>query len=81
MASGNSYARPRLLAAAKAGDAQLVARLLCEGSDMNEATNLATRHLSWRHGHVEVVRLHLARQSVEVSKTTQNGATALVIAS
>ncbi len=33
------------------------------------------------NGHVEVVRLLLARQGVEVNKTTQNGATALYIAS
>ncbi len=32
-------------------------------------------------GHVEVVRLLLARQGVEVNKTAQNGSTALLIAS
>ncbi len=34
-----------------------------------------------RKGHVEVVRLLLARQGVEVNKTTPDGITALMVAS
>ncbi len=35
---------------------------------------------SSQNGHVEVVRLLLARQDVKVNKITQNGTTALIIA-
>ncbi len=77
MARGDSSAPgPRLLArAAKAGDAQLVARLLGEGRDVNEAdeTGWPALVLASYNGHVEMVRLLLARQGVEVNKTTQNG--------
>jgi ankyrin repeat protein len=85
MASGKSNAPgPRLLArAAPAGNAQLVARLLGEGRDVNEAdeSGCTMLILASHHGHVEVVRLLLARQGVKVNKTAQNGATALCHAS
>ena len=72
-----------LVRAAKAGDAQLVARLLGEGRDENGAdeTGCTALILASENGHVGVVRLLLARQSIEVNKTAQNGATALMIAS
>jgi ankyrin repeat protein len=49
--------------AAKAGDAQLLARLLGEGRDVNEADKTGWTALLWAAilGHVEVVRLLLAR--------------------
>ncbi len=85
MASGNSnLPGSRLVAhAAKAGNAQLVARLLGEGRDVNEADETGWTALFWasRAGHVEVVRLLLARKGVKVNKTAQNGATALMVAS
>ena len=69
MASGNPG--PRLWSAAEAGDAQLVARLLGEGRDVNEAdgSGYTALFLASENGHVEVVRLLLARQEVEVNKT------------
>jgi ankyrin repeat protein len=76
--------RPRSPArAAQAGDAQLVARLLGEGRDVNEADGSGCTALimASQKGHVKVVRLLLARKGVEVNKTRQNGATALHIAS
>jgi ankyrin repeat protein len=85
VASGNSNAPgPRLLArAAEAGDTQLVARLLGEGRDVNEAdeSGYTALFLASQNGHVEVVRLLLARKGVKVNKTAQNGATALMVAS
>ena len=85
MASGNSNAPgPRLLArAAQAGNAQLVARLLGEGRDVTEADESGWTALlcsAW-NGHVEVVRLLLARQGVEVNKSAADGNTALIVAS
>jgi ankyrin repeat protein len=72
MASGNSNAPgPRLLArAAQAGNAQLVTRLLGEGRDVNEAdeTGFTALMVASHEGHVEVVRLLLARQGVEVNR-------------
>jgi ankyrin repeat protein len=83
--SGNSNAPgPGLLArAARAGDTQLVARLLGEGRDVNEADGSGCTALMFasEEGHVEVVRLLLARKGVEVNKSKQNGATALMFAS
>ncbi len=78
MASGNS----NLARAALTGDAQLVARLLGEGRDVNEADELGWTALvlASQNGHVEVVQLLLARQGVEVNMTAQNGATALSMA-
>jgi ankyrin repeat protein len=68
--------------AAKAGNAQLVARLLGEGRDVNEADETGCTALLWAAilGHVEVVRLLLARQGVKVNKTTPAGFTALMLA-
>jgi ankyrin repeat protein len=73
----------QLVRAAKAGDAQLVARLLGEGRDVNEADESGWTALMYasQKGHVEVVRLLLAREGVEVNKTEQDGATALMVAS
>ena len=73
MASGNPG--PRLWSAAEAGDAQLVARLLGEGRDVNEADEFGCTALilASEKGHVDVVRLLLARQGVEVDKTEENG--------
>ncbi len=62
MASGTRG--PWLLArAAEAGDAQLVARLLGEGRDVNEADEFGCTALIFAslNGHVEVVRHLLAR--------------------
>jgi ankyrin repeat protein len=77
MASGNSNATgPRLLVlAAEAGNAQLVARLLGEGRDVNEADESGCTALimASQDGHVEVVRLLLAPQDVEVNKTARKG--------
>jgi hypothetical protein len=72
-----------LLFAAEAGDAQLVARLLCEGRDVNEADEFGCTALilALQKGHVVVVRLLLARQSGEVNKRAANGYTALILAS
>jgi ankyrin repeat protein len=55
------------------GDAQLVARLLDEGRDVNEADGSGCTALIYasQNGHVEVVRLLLAPQGVEV--TTRPG--------
>jgi ankyrin repeat protein len=74
---------PRLLPAAEAGDAQLVARLLGEGHGVNEAgeTGWTALMLASENGHVEVVRLLLARQGVEVNKSSVDGYTALMFAS
>ncbi len=71
----------QLVRAAKAGDAQLVARLLSEGRDVNEAGESGFTALNWasHEGHVEVVRLLLARQDVEVNKSAADGLTALFI--
>ena len=64
MASGNSNAPgpPLLARAAKAGDAQLVARLLGEGRDVNEADEFGITALmiASEIGHAKVVRLLLA---------------------
>ena len=85
MASGNSnLPGPRLVAhAAKAGNAQLVARLLGEGRDVNEADETGGTALIWAaaFGRADVVRLLLARQDVEVNKSAADGATALMLAS
>jgi ankyrin repeat protein len=61
---------------------RLVARLLGEGRDVNEAdeTGCTTLMIVSENGHVEVVRLLLARNGVEVNKTAQDG-TALYMAS
>ena len=60
-----------LVRAAEAGDAQLVARLLGEGRDVNEAdeNGWPALVLASQNGHVEVVRLLLAHPDVEVNKT------------
>jgi hypothetical protein len=83
--AGNSNGPvPRLLAhAAQAGDAQLVARLLGEGRDVNEADEFGNTApiFASKNGHVKVVRLLLARQDVEVNKSAADGATALMLAS
>jgi ankyrin repeat protein len=85
MASGNSNAPGlRLLPrAAEAGNAQLVARLLGEGRDVNEAdeTGDTALVLASLKGHDKAVRLLLARQGVEVNKTEKHGCTALYLAS
>jgi ankyrin repeat protein len=82
MASGASASSsfpgggPRLLPhAAKDGDAQLVARLLAEGRDVNEADEAGRTALHWAVslGRADVVRLLLASKSVEVNKTTPDG--------
>jgi ankyrin repeat protein len=71
-----------LVRAAKAGDAQLVARLLGEGRDVSEADESGTAlHWALQNGHVEVVRLLLVRQDVELNQAFARGATALYIAS
>ena len=72
-----------LVRAAEAGNAQLVARLLGEGRDVNEADEFGCTALIFasHHGHVEVLRLLLARQGVEVNQTAQSGSTALMFAS
>ena len=72
-----------LVRAAEAGDAQLVARLLGEGRDVNEADEFGCTALMMasEDGHVEVVRLLLARQGVEVNKSATDGAAALIMAS
>jgi ankyrin repeat protein len=71
---------PLLARAAEAGDAQLVARLLGEGRDVNETGNTA---LIWAAslGRADVVRLLLARKCVEVNKSAADGFTARLIAS
>ena len=82
MASGT--AGPGLLArAAKAGDAQLVARLLGEKRDVNEADETGYTALLWSAflGRADVGRLLLARKGVEVNKSAADGATALIVAS
>jgi ankyrin repeat protein len=85
MASGNWVAPgPRLLVgAAQAGDARLVARLLGEERDVNEADEAGCTALLYAAflGQADVVRLLLARKGVEVNKSTADGATALMIAS
>ncbi len=50
---------------------------------MNEADETGWTALLWAAslGWADVVRLLLARQGVEVNKSTQNGATALMVAS
>jgi ankyrin repeat protein len=67
MRSGNPG--PRLWSAAEAGDAQLVARLLGEGRDVNEAdeTGCTALILASENGQVELVRLLLARKGVELN--------------
>ncbi len=59
----------RLPRAAKDGDAQLVARLLAEGRDVNEADEEGCTALHWAMflGRDDMVRLLLARQDVEVN--------------
>ncbi len=81
MASGPG---PRPLAhAAKAGNAQLVARLLSEGRDVNEADETGGTGLLWAAilGRADVVRILLARKGVEVNKADASGCTALFVAS
>jgi ankyrin repeat protein len=73
-----------LVRAAEAGDAQLVARLLGEGRDVNETDEAGCTALLCAAyiGRADVVRLLLARQDVEVNKTAQEVCTtALMIAS
>ncbi len=79
MESGNSS----LLFPAAAGDAQLVARLLGEGRDVNEANGAGCTALilASAKGQMEVVRLLLARKDVEVNKSATDGYTALMHAS
>jgi ankyrin repeat protein len=66
-----------------AGNAQFVARLLGEGRDVNEADEAGCTALilASQQGHVEVVRLLLARKGVEVNKATARGSSALILAS
>jgi ankyrin repeat protein len=56
---------PRLWSAAEAGDARLMARLLGEGRDVNEADGSGCTALIFasENGHNEVVGLLLARAS------------------
>ena len=75
---------PRLLVrAAEAGDAQLVARLLGEGRDVNEADETGWTALLWAAdlGRADMVRILLARKGVKVNKTTPDGYSALILAS
>jgi ankyrin repeat protein len=67
----------------KAGDAQLVARLLGEGRDVNEADEFGCTALIYAAAlaRAEVVRLLLAPQGVEVKQATELGYSALIIAS
>jgi ankyrin repeat protein len=70
--------------AAEAGDAQLVARLLGEGCDVNEADEdgWTALYVASLNGHHKVVRLLLEHQDVEVNKANGPfGYTALLIAS
>jgi ankyrin repeat protein len=69
--------------AAKAGNAQLVARLLGEGRDVNEADEKGWTALIWAAflGRADVVRLLLARKGVEVDQGAADGATALIASS
>ena len=67
-----------------------MARLLGEGRDVNEANEYCRTAIilagtaiivASQKGHVEVVRLLLARKGVEVNKSAQDGTTALISAS
>ena len=64
-----------LVRAAEAGDAQLVARLLGEGRDVNEAdgSGYTALFLASQNGHVEVVLLLLAHPAVEANRTSTAG--------
>ncbi len=72
-----------LVCAAEAGNAQLVARLLGEGRDVNEADETGGTALLWaaRRGQVDVVQLLLGRNGVEVNKATARGFSSLMFAS
>jgi ankyrin repeat protein len=83
MASGNSSGQQPLALAAQAGDARLVARLLGQGRDVNEADEHGRTALHWaaNQGGADVVRRLLACQEVDVNKAFAGGTTALFIAS
>ena len=49
--------------------------------NMNAADGATALYLASQNGHVEVVRLLLARKGVEVNKTAADGGTALMVAS